>query len=86
MPFTIYETMDPEVEGVIMSQAIPVPSKVTITDIISSGKLNLLKNEVLKNNLIRYYAELDKYLYQLEINNSSKLLTSYVLLKYQYRA
>jgi hypothetical protein len=50
-----------------------VPSKVTITDIISSGKLNLLTNDALKNSLIRYYTELDKYLYQLEINNSRSL-------------
>ncbi|PHS67975.1 MAG: hypothetical protein COB12_01815 [Flavobacterium sp.] len=50
-----------------------VPSKVTITDIISSGKLNLLTNNSLKNNLIRYYVELDKLLYQLEINRSKSL-------------
>jgi len=50
-----------------------VPSKVTITDIISSGKLNLLTNDSLKNDLIRYYTELDKLLYQLEINRSKSL-------------
>lgn len=50
-----------------------VPSKVSITDLISSGKLNLLTNDSLKNNLIRYYAELDKLLYQLEINRSRSL-------------
>ncbi len=50
-----------------------VPSKVTITDIISSGKLNLLTNDSLKNNIIRYYVELDKFLYQLEINRSKSL-------------
>lgn len=50
-----------------------VPSKVTITDIISSGSLNLLTNDSLKNNIIRYYAELDKFLYQLEINQSKAL-------------
>ena len=50
-----------------------VPSKVTITDIISSGKLNLLTNDSLKNNVIRYYVELDKLLYQLEINRSKSL-------------
>lgn len=44
--------------------------KVAITDLISSGKLNLLDNESFKNDLIRYYAELDKLLYQLEINRS----------------
>jgi len=50
-----------------------VPSKVTFTDIVSSGKLNLLTNDSLKNKLIRYYAELDKLLYQLEINRSKSL-------------
>lgn len=50
-----------------------VPSKVAITDLISSGKLNLLTNDSLKNDLIRYYAELDKLLYQLEINRSKNL-------------
>ncbi|MEH6535893.1 MAG: DUF6090 family protein [Psychroserpens sp.] len=50
-----------------------VPSKVTITDIISSGKLSLLTNDSLKNNIIRYYVELDKLLYQLEINRSKSL-------------
>ena len=50
-----------------------VPSKVSITDLISSGKLNLLTNDSLKNNLIRYYGELDKLLYQLEINRSRSL-------------
>jgi len=46
------------------------PSKVAILDITSSGQLNLIKNESLKQNLIRYYAELDNLLYQLEINRS----------------
>lgn len=50
-----------------------VPSKATFTDLISSGKLNLLTNDTIKNNLIRYYGELDKLLYQLEINNSISL-------------
>jgi hypothetical protein len=50
-----------------------VPSKVAMTDLISSGKLNLLTNDSLKNNLIRYYSELDKLLYQLEINRSKSL-------------
>ena len=50
-----------------------IPSKVTITDIVSSGKLNLLTNDSLKNSLIRYYAELDKLLYQLGINRSRSL-------------
>jgi hypothetical protein len=66
-----------------------VPSKVAITDIVSSGNLNLLTNDVLKNNLIRYYAELDKYLYQLEITRSKRLDKAFayeddVLLGYQY--
>jgi hypothetical protein len=50
-----------------------VPSKVTFTDIVSSGKLILLTNDLLKNNLIRYYTELDQLLYQLEINRSKSL-------------
>lgn len=50
-----------------------VPSKVAMTDLISSGKLNLLTNDSLKNDLIRYYGELDKLLYQLEINRSKSL-------------
>ena len=50
-----------------------VPSKVAITDLISSGRLLLLTNDSIKNNLIRYYGELDKLLYQLEINRSKSL-------------
>ena len=50
-----------------------VPSKATITDILSTGKLNLLTNDSLKNKLIRYYAELDNYLYQLELNRTNSL-------------
>ncbi len=50
-----------------------VPSKVAMTDIVSSGKLNLLTNDSLKNDLLRYYGELDKLLYQLEINQSKNL-------------
>lgn len=50
-----------------------VPSKVAMTDLISSGRLNLLTNDSIKNNLIRYYGELDKILYQLEINQSKSL-------------
>jgi len=50
-----------------------VPSKVAITDLVSSGKLNLLTNDSLKNDLLRYYGELDKLLYQLEINRSKSL-------------
>lgn len=50
-----------------------VPSKVAMTDLVSSGKLNLLTNDSLKNDLVRYYGELDKLLYQLEINHSKSL-------------
>ncbi len=50
-----------------------VPSKVAITDIISSGKLNLITNDSIKNNLIRYYAELDNLLIQLEIHRTKKI-------------
>ena len=50
-----------------------VSSKVAMTDIVSSGKLNLLTNDSLKNDLLRYYGELDKLLYQLEINQSKSL-------------
>ncbi len=50
-----------------------VPSRATITDILSTGKLNLLNNDSLKNKLIRYYAELDNYLYQLELNRTNSL-------------
>jgi hypothetical protein len=50
-----------------------IPSKVTITDMTSSGKLYLLTKESLKNSLIQYYVELDKLLYQLEINRSKSL-------------
>ncbi|OIQ30864.1 MAG: hypothetical protein BM564_01235 [Bacteroidetes bacterium MedPE-SWsnd-G2] len=50
-----------------------VPSKVAMTDIVSSGKLNLMSNDALKNELLRYYGELDKLLYQLEINQSKSL-------------
>lgn len=50
-----------------------VPSKVTMTDIVSSGKLNLITNDSLKNDLLRYYGELDKLLYQLELNQSKSL-------------
>ena len=49
------------------------PSKVAMTDLISSGKLNLLTNDYIKNNLLRYYGELDKLLYQLEINRSKSM-------------
>lgn len=46
------------------------PSKVTISDITSSGKLSLLTNNELKNNLLRYYAELDNLLFQLSFGRS----------------
>jgi hypothetical protein len=50
-----------------------VPSKTAITDLTSSGSLNILKNEEIKRSLIRYYAELDNSLIQLEINRSHSL-------------
>ena len=49
------------------------PSKVAILDITSSGKLSLIKNEELKQNLLRYYSELDNLLYQLEINRNKSI-------------
>ena len=49
------------------------PSKVAIQDITSSGKLNLLNNETLKQNLLRYYSELDNLLFQLELNRNKSL-------------
>ena len=66
-----------------------VPSKATITDILSTGKLNLLTNDSLKNKLIQYYAELDKYLYQLELNRKNSLqkafnYESWVEIGFQY--
>ena len=50
-----------------------VPSKAAITDITSSGNLNLLTNESIKNNLIRYYSKLDNLLFQLGINSDYTL-------------
>jgi hypothetical protein len=50
-----------------------VPSKTAITDITSSGNLNLLTDDVLKNDLLRYYAELDNLLFQLELNRNKTL-------------
>ena len=66
-----------------------VPSKVAMTDLVSSGRLNLLANDSLKNNLVRYYGELDKLLYQLEINRSKSLervflYDDYVQVGFQY--
>lgn len=49
------------------------PSKVAILDITSSGKLSLLKNDSLKQNLIRYYAELDNLIYQLDLNRNNSI-------------
>jgi len=49
------------------------PSKVALLDITSSGKLSLVKNEVLKQSLLRYYSELDNLLYQLEINRNKSI-------------
>ncbi|WP_179345513.1 DUF6090 family protein [Winogradskyella ursingii] len=50
-----------------------VPSKVTILDITSSGKLNLIKDEELKKTLVRYYAELDNLIYQLDLNRNHSI-------------
>ena len=50
-----------------------VPSKVTILDITSSGKLNLIKSDTLKKILIRYYAELDNLIYQLDLNRNHSI-------------
>ncbi|WP_051957640.1 DUF6090 family protein [Altibacter lentus] len=50
-----------------------VPSKVTILDITSSGKLNLIKNDSIKKILIRYYAELDNLVYQLDLNRNHSI-------------
>jgi hypothetical protein len=49
------------------------PSKVAIEDITSSGKLSLIKNNSLKQNLLRYYAELDNLLFQLDLNRNKSL-------------
>jgi hypothetical protein len=49
------------------------PSKVAITDITSSGKLSLIKNNALKQNLLRYYSELDNLLFQLDLNRNKSL-------------
>lgn len=49
------------------------PSKVAILDITSSGKLSLLKNDSLKQNLLRYYSELDNLIFQLELNRNKSL-------------
>ncbi|MAZ73798.1 MAG: hypothetical protein CMC70_11710 [Flavobacteriaceae bacterium] len=49
------------------------PSKVTILDITSSGKLNLINNDSLKKTLIRYYAELDNLIYQLDLNRNHSI-------------
>jgi hypothetical protein len=49
------------------------PSRVAILDITSSGNLKLIKRDSLKQNLIRYYAELDNLLYQLELNRTESL-------------
>ncbi|MCC1484494.1 SRPBCC family protein [Winogradskyella immobilis] len=69
MPFTIYENMDLEDGNVIMSQAIPVASKITITDdsnIISGfiPKIKVLK-ATLKGNytyLSEAWAQVMKYI------------------------
>ena len=49
------------------------PSKVAIQDITSSGKLSLIKNDTLKQNLLRYYSELDNLIFQIELNRNKSL-------------
>ena len=44
------------------------PSKSAITDIISSGKLSILKNEELKESLLLYYSDMDNYHYIISEN------------------
>ena len=51
-----------------------VPSKVAMSDLVSSGRLNLLTNDSLKNNVVRYYGELDKLLYQLDQSRAQQPL------------
>jgi len=46
-----------------------VPSKVAMTDIVSSGKLNLLTNDSLKNDLLRYYGSWINYSFNLKSIN-----------------
>jgi hypothetical protein len=50
-----------------------IPSKAAIIDITSSGKLDNLKNQQLKNSILNYYSELDTDLQIIEGN--ANLLT-----------
>jgi hypothetical protein len=54
------------------------PSKVTISDITSSGKISFITNNELKTNLLRYYAELDNLLYQLSLGRSKTMDRAFV--------
>ncbi|QJP34667.1 hypothetical protein F0365_09815 [Nonlabens sp. Ci31] len=45
-----------------------IPSKAAIIDITSSGKLEDLKNQELKNSILNYYSELDNSLQIIEAN------------------
>ncbi len=45
-----------------------IPSKAAIIDITSSGKLENLKNQELKNSILNYYSELDNGLQIIEAN------------------
>ena len=77
MPFTIYENMNLEDGNVIMSQAIPVSSKITSTDdsgVISgfTPKIKVLKT-TLKGNytyLSEAWAATMKYMAELNIEQS----------------
>ncbi|WOD44347.1 SRPBCC family protein [Hwangdonia lutea] len=80
MPFTIYHNMNNPENGIIMSQAIPVQNKVTVT-----GESNVLcgyipKTKVLKTTLMGNYTNLpkaweatQKYLAQNKIEQSDIL-------------
>ena len=60
-------------DGISSSHVSQIASKTAITDLTSSGNLNILKNEEVKNLLIGYYADLDNLLIQLEINRNYAL-------------
>ncbi len=51
-----------------------IPSKAAIVDVTSSGKLENLKNQELKNSILNYYAEVDHAMQIIEVNID--LLTS----------
>ncbi|OZV68063.1 DUF6090 family protein [Winogradskyella aurantia] len=47
-----------------------IPSKSAIIDITSSGKLENLKNQDLKNAILNYYSELDNAIQIIEVNQN----------------